>query len=81
MRTMPAEHERIMDLCLAESRVAWALGNSPIAAAVGRDGTIVGLGRNAVATACDPTAHAVMDRERLKGGHARRRLYRLLLAT
>ncbi|MGE4219517.1 MAG: nucleoside deaminase [Alphaproteobacteria bacterium] len=55
---MTGSHEEFMDRCLAESRLAMARGDSPIAAMVVRDGAVLGLGQNVARSTGDPTAHA-----------------------
>jgi tRNA(Arg) A34 adenosine deaminase TadA len=52
------EDERFMAIALEEARRALAEGNRPFGAAVARDGRLVARGRNLIASACDPTAHA-----------------------
>ncbi|MGB7319208.1 MAG: nucleoside deaminase [Planktotalea sp.] len=47
-----------MDVALDEARAAGQAGEVPVGAVVVKDGVIVGRGRNATRTGCDPSAHA-----------------------
>jgi tRNA(Arg) A34 adenosine deaminase TadA len=55
---MAADHHYFMGLCLAESKKAFDEGNVPVGSVIVRDGKVVGVGRNNVASATDPTGHA-----------------------
>lgn len=50
--------ERFMDQVLVHCEAALARGDCPVAAIVVRDGLVVGVGSNRVATGFDATAHA-----------------------
>lgn len=47
-----------MDEALAEARLAAEAGEVPVGAVVVQGGVIIGRGRNATRTGCDPSAHA-----------------------
>lgn len=47
-----------MEAALVEARLAEATGEVPVGAVVVKDGAIIGRGRNATRTGCDPSAHA-----------------------
>ena len=55
---MAVDHDHFMDVALAEARRAEAEGNTPVAAVIVREGRVVGVGRNEVASRRDPTRHA-----------------------
>lgn len=55
---MIADDATYMDIAIARSRDAQALGNWPVASLIVRDGTIVGGGANSICSEPDPTAHA-----------------------
>ena len=50
--------EHFMDQVLAHCEAALARGDCPVAAVIVRDGTVVGVGSNRVASGHDATAHA-----------------------
>ncbi len=52
------EHERWMEVALAEAREAGLAGDVPVGAVIVRDGVIIGRGRNRRELDGDPTAHA-----------------------
>jgi tRNA(adenine34) deaminase len=52
------DHHHFIGICLAESKKAFDEGNVPVGSVVVRDGKVVGVGRNTVASTTDPTAHA-----------------------
>lgn len=52
------DHQRYMRRAIAESDRGAAAGNRPIGSVIVRDGTVVGVGHNTVASECDPTNHA-----------------------
>ena len=58
---MSDEHEKFMDLAMAESRKAAEAGNSPVGSIIVRDGEVIGIGQNRVTSDNDPTAHAEVD--------------------
>ncbi|MBS3938995.1 MAG: tRNA adenosine(34) deaminase TadA [Peptococcaceae bacterium] len=53
-------HEHFMRAALAEARLAYELGETPVGAVVVRHGQIIGRGHNWRETGHDPTAHAEM---------------------
>ena len=55
---MALDHHHFIGICLAESKKALDEGNVPVGSVVVRDGKVVGVGRNTVASTTDPTAHA-----------------------
>ena len=55
-----AEHERLMDLALAEARLADELGEVPVGAVLVLDGQVVAEAHNSPILTSDPTAHAEM---------------------
>jgi tRNA(adenine34) deaminase len=55
---MALDHPHFIGICLAESKKALDEGNVPVGSVVVRDGKVVGVGRNTVASTTDPTAHA-----------------------
>lgn len=55
---MHEEHERFMRLALEEAVKGGAEGNVAVGSVVVHDGGVVGRGRNRVASARDPLAHA-----------------------
>jgi tRNA(adenine34) deaminase len=71
--------ERFMRDALALAREAEAVGEVPVGALVVLDGAVVGRGRNAPITMCDPTAHAEILA--LRGAAAAVGNYRLERAT
>ena len=60
MRGRPVDHNRYMQLALAEAEAAAALGEAPVGAIIVRDDRILARGRNQRETLLDPTAHAEM---------------------
>ncbi len=55
---MSEEHEQFMRVALDEAAKGKAEGNVAVASVIVKDGAIIAMGRNLVATAFDPTAHA-----------------------
>ena len=55
---MSDQHHHFMEICLAESRKALDEGSVPVGSVIVRDGSVIGVGRNTVASTIDPTAHA-----------------------
>lgn len=58
---MTAEHEKFMEIAIAESLKAGEDGNSPVGSIIVRDGEVIGIGQNRVTSENDPTAHAEVD--------------------
>ena len=58
---MSNDHEKFMDLAIAESRKAAEAGNSPVGSIIVGDGEEIGVGQNRVTSGNDPTAHAEVD--------------------
>ena len=58
---MANDHDRFMDLALAEAARANADGNIGVGSLIVRDGVVIGVGRNRVNSDHDPTAHAEVD--------------------
>lgn len=58
---MANDHDRFMDLALAEAARANADGNIAVGSLIVRDGVVIGVGRNRVNSDHDPTAHAEVD--------------------
>lgn len=58
---MTDQHEKFMDIAIAESRKAGDAGNSPVGSIIVRDGEVIGVGQNRVTSDNDPTAHAEVD--------------------
>ncbi len=55
------DHERWMQVALAEARLAAAAGEVPVGAVVVTDGREVGRGHNRPVSAHDPTSHAEIE--------------------
>jgi tRNA(Arg) A34 adenosine deaminase TadA len=76
---MPADslttHEQFMDQVLVHCEQALARGDCPVAAIIVRDGKVVGVGSNRVATGGDATAHA--ETEAIRDACAKLRASRL----
>ena len=70
-----AMHEQFMDQVLVHCEEALARGDCPVAAIIVRDGDVVGVGSNRVATAGDATAHA--ETEAIRNACARLRAGKL----
>jgi tRNA(adenine34) deaminase len=52
------DDQRFMDIALEEAKQAFEEDEVPVGAAVVFEGRVVGRGRNAKESGCDPTAHA-----------------------
>ena len=58
---MADDDAHFMALALAEAKNAEAGGNLPVGSLIVRDGAVLGIGQNRVASHHDPTAHAEVD--------------------